>query len=490
MTGSTYVGVDVGTTMTKVALFAEDGSLDAVRRTPTPLRRPAPGLFEHDLDEVAAVVTGLLQETCEAAEGRVELVALTGQGDGLWLTDADGRAAGPAVSWVDARAGRTVARWQESGLTDRVFDRTGNAPFPGAGAAVLADLDEHAPAALDRAATATQCQHALHQLFTGERLATGSCAMLPLLDPVGGGYDEDVVDLLGLRARRGLLPELVDTPVATGRLAAAVAHRVGLPTGTPVVTGPYDLPAAAHGAGIVVPGDGLVILGSTLACQVLLDRVRPAGEPVGLTLRTADGRGWLRAMPAMVGTAGLDWLLGLVGAGADQLEELLAQGRDGGVRVLPFLSPAGERAPFAEAAARGVFEGVSLDTTPADLVRAYCESLAFVTRHCLEAAGLTGEVVICGGGAASATLVGLLADVLERPVCVLDDAEAAARGAVAAATGSAMTAVPRRRRVEPRQAGRHRDGYRDYLARVEEARAHWRRARTTTRGREISAHVR
>jgi xylulokinase/erythritol kinase len=226
---------------------------------------------------------------------------------------------------------------------------------------------------------------------------------------------------------------------------------------------------------VTAPGDGLLIVGTTLACLVLHDEVVPAGEPAGLTLRAADDRGYLRAMPAMVGTAGLDWVLALVGATHGELDALLATSRPGagGVGALPYLSPAGERAPFTDPHARGQLTGLSLATTPADLVRAYCEALGYAARHCFEAAGLTGSITICGGGSAGTSLVGLFADILDRPVAVAQEREVTARGAVLAALGDSPRGQPAAvTMVDPRRvnAAAYREGYHAYLDRGAPAR--------------------
>src|SRR5690606_10017060 len=102
-------------------------------------------------------------------------------------------------------------------------------------------------------------------------------------------------------------------------------------------------------------------------------------------------------------------------------------------RCLPYFSPAGERAPFVEPRMRGHFDGMTVQTEAADLVRATCEGIAYAARQCLEAAGLNGEVAICGGGAKSAVWLQMVADVLGRPVRVAPQPETGARGAVLSA---------------------------------------------------------
>ncbi|HEY3063438.1 MAG TPA: FGGY family carbohydrate kinase [Chloroflexota bacterium] len=465
------IGLDIGTTLTKAVVFGDRGEVLASRSAPTQLLRPAPGEFEVDLEQLTLAVLSLLRDL---ASPEIDLIALTGQGDGLWLLDAHARAVRPALTWLDGRGAAACDGWAASGVWDAVFRRTRNAPFPGAGAALLSALDATEPGLLEAATTATQCQHALFERLTGVRTATPSCATLPVLDPVAGDYDDETIRLLKLWHRRDLLPPISPTPLVRAPLADELADDLNLPRGTHVATGPYDLPAAALGIGTLAPGDGVLILGTTLACMVLEESVEPTDEPVGLTIRAADGNGLLRAMPAMVGTACLDWAMRLVGCRFDDLGRLLSESPPSarGVSALPFLAPSGERAPFADPAARAELTGLSLETTAADIVRAVCEALAFAARHCFAGAGLRGEVFVCGGGAASLELVQLFADVMERSLRITAIEEPAAFGAVQAATSTRRQAGRSGRLVKPR-AGRYSGHvFDDYLYRVKVAREH------------------
>jgi erythritol kinase (D-erythritol 1-phosphate-forming) len=290
---------------------------------------------------------------------------------------------------------------------------------------------------------------------------------VPFLDPATGDYADDLLELCGLAEHRRLLAPVQRPPMAP------------MADGTPVVAAPYDLPACAWGGGVTEVGDGLLIVGTTLACQVLADTVDTTGEPCGLTLATwTEGR-WLRAMPAMVGAAALDWVLALVGAGVGDLSELLAASPAGanGVTALPFFAEAGERAPFVAPHARARLDGLHVGVDRADVVRAVAEAIAYAARHCLTAAGLTGELVVCGGGAASRPWLQIFADVLGRPLRALSGDEVGARGAALAARqaiGLPGWAAPAGVVVEPGpQAARYADGFERYLRAVSHARDWW-----------------
>jgi sugar (pentulose or hexulose) kinase len=194
---------------------------------------------------------------------------------------------------------------------------------------------------------------------------------------------------------------------------------------------------------------------------------------------------WARVMPAMVGTPSLEWALVLTGSRREDVDALIAASApgSGGIVVLPFFAPAGERAPFVDPAARGQFVGVSLESTRAEVVRAVCEGIAYAVRHCLESAGLgaAAQVSLSGGGVRSAEWRQILADVLQRPLALARQPEVGARGAAMAALTAAgrpidvETWTKPDAIVEPRQnlASLYDEGFRFYRDRLDSARGRW-----------------
>jgi sugar (pentulose or hexulose) kinase len=101
-----------------------------------------------------------------------------------------------------------------------------------------------------------------------------------------------------------------------------------------------------------------------------------------------------------------------------------------GVVYLPYLSTAGIVSPFAEPNARGMFFGISADTTRADLMRAVYDGTALAMRDCFEAIGQpVEEVVLVGGGARSAFWAQAFADATGRRIVLPSGTEFGARGA-------------------------------------------------------------
>ena len=482
--GATTLGIDVGTSVTKAALFDEFGGVVAVATHPTHLHHPAPGHVEQDTDEVVASVAQVVATVRREAGGDVpSVVAVTGQGDGCWLVDADARPVRPAISWMDGRASGLLDRWRAEGVVESVYRLNGNALFPGSIAAVMSWLDAHEPESLDRSVTAAYCKDVVFQRLTGVRTTDRSDASLPFGNAGADGYSAEALAATGLSSRADLLAP-VAMPLPTAGVSRIGADELGLPEHTPVVAGPFDFPACAIGAGVVELGDGLMTVGTTLACQVVVGSIDTSGEPAGMNLATPQVGLRLRAMPAMAGSASLDWVLELLGIAHSELDPVLRSSRPGagGVEVLPYLAPSGERAPFVDPDARGQYGGIQLTTTRADLVRATCEGLAYAARDCFDAAGLSGRLVVCGGGARSRSWLEIFASVLGRPLHVARSPQVGARGAVLAALDAMGVAHDRRVwthaeavvEPDPVVARVYEDGYDRYRQLQDAARPLWR----------------
>lgn len=429
-----------------------------------------------------SAVGTVVSEVRAATDRTPVAVGITGQSDGLWLLDGQGHAVRPAISWLDGRGNAALRRWMDSGVYEAVFRRNGNAMFAGCQAPLMAALAETEPVTLERAATASYLKDGVLQRLTGVRVTEASDASLPFLDTRTQRYDPEILRLLNLERYERLLAPVAPRPGAAYPLNAAGAALTGLPEGLPVHAGPFDMPACAVGAGVTKVGDGIITLGTTLACQVMVDRVDTGGEPMGMTLCIPAAGRWLRAAPAMVGTASLDWVLSLVGTTPEGLEALLAESVPGahGVTALPYFAATGERAPFCDVSARGQLAGLSMGTTRADLVMAVCESVAYAARHCIEVAGFDGRLSVCGGGAGSRVWCQMIADVLQVPLHIARRPEVGARGAAMATTdviGIACDPEAWTRAegvIDPRSDAEHyQDGFAHYLEAVGAARTLW-----------------
>ena len=426
--------IDAGTTVIKTVAYDEEGRQVAIARRDTKVSRPLPGHSEQDMVEVWEAVRDTIGELAGELKGDITLVSLTGQGDGCWLVDERGHPTGPAILWNDGRGAVIVEEWRRSGILEEAFRINGSLGFSGLPHAILSWMKANDPARLESSRKALCCDGWLFYRLTGSMVADLSDASVPFLDLGTLTYSEELLGLYNLEWASRLLPDVVRDDDRVGRLSDDAAYEVGLPEGLPVVLAPYDIAATAIGVGAVSPGGACSILGTTLCTETVIDQVDTDGRPSGLTIPLGIPDLYLRAFPTLAGTEVIGWALGLLGLDTPQeLTELAAQAPPGaaGLIALPYLSPAGERAPFLDSAARGSLVGLELDHDRTHVARAVLEGLTMVIRDCLEAVGTRPERLgLSGGGASNELWCQLIADVTDTATIRTSDIEVGAKGGV------------------------------------------------------------
>ncbi|KEI46121.1 FGGY-family carbohydrate kinase [Saccharopolyspora rectivirgula] len=428
------IGIDAGTSVVKSVAYAATGTELAAAQRPTRVVRPHPGWSEQDMDEVLQAVLDTVTELTARLAEPVSALAITAQGDGCWLVDAAGRPTGPALLWNDARASAIIQRWETDGLLHELFASNGSAGFAGLPHAQLSWLAEHQPERISRSAAVLTCGSWLFSRLTGRICWDSSDASNPFLDIRTGQYSTDVLDKLDLGWAHRLLPDVVEGQQRVAPLQQAVAEQLRIPAGTPVVLAAYDVVSTALGAGATRPGQACTILGTTICAEVFSTDPHLDRPPIGMTLRTPAPDSWLLANATLSGTEVIEWVCRLLGLpNPEDLTDLAENARagSGGLLLLPYLSPAGERAPFHDPHARGSLHGLSLVHGPAEIARACLEGLAMVIHECLRANVVQpSEIRLTGGGAANRLWRQIIADVTGLPVVRTADAQAGAKGAV------------------------------------------------------------
>lgn len=427
--------IDAGTTVIKGVLFGHGGAAVGAARRDAVTLRPEAGHSEQDMAAVWAATAAVIAELAAIPGAAIEAIAITGQGDGAWLIDADGVPTGPAILWNDGRAGMLVEAWQEAGAVEADFAICSGRTFAGAPHAILAWLAAHDPERIARSATLLSCTGWLHFRLTGRRVMDRSDAALPFLRADGHAVRDDVWDRFGITDAARLLPQVIADGARAVPITPAAARDLGLDASVRVVIAPYDIGCMALGVGATEPGQACVILGTTICVETVLDTPDNAGAAIGITIPLFDRT--LRAFPTLAGCEVLDRMAILVGSASVAEFEALARTSSAGANgllLLPYLSPAGERAPFFDAEACGVLHGLQLTHDRSDIARTTFEALALVVADCLSVAPVAvDEIMVCGGGARSDLLCQSIADMTGCGVVRPRHQEIGARGALVAA---------------------------------------------------------
>lgn len=451
MSADIIIGIDAGTSVIKSVAFSTGGEQLAVAAIPNNYVTLANGGVEQDMARTwrdAAQTLKDLAQKIDNLNSRVIAIAVTGQGDGLWLIDEKGEPAAPAWLWLDSRAASIAEDFTRASGYAAHYERTGSGVNACQQNVQLVWLKRHAPEILDRAQSAHHCKDWLYFKLTGERVCDPSEANFTFGSYRSRAYAPQILDELGVPEAKRLLPPIVEGTEQAHGLSLEAATATGLAAGTPVILGYVDVVCTALGGGLFDREGrvGCSIAGSTgmhMRLAPSADQVRLNAERTGYTMAFPVPGMLAQTQSNMASTLNIDWLLDLArdvlkAHGVERNRRDLFAGLDDQVlerppgRLLyhPYISQAGERGPFLDAGARAQFTGLDASMGFADLMRAVFEGLALAARDCYAAMGpLPKDLRLTGGAARSKALRLLFASALDAPVRSVQREEAGAAGA-------------------------------------------------------------
>lgn len=400
------IGIDAGTSMIKGVAFSTNGEPLYYSSWQNKILRPKSGWQEQDLYATWKATSEVLKDITSKFNENEEVAALgvTGQGDGCWLIDEKGEPVRDAILWSDSRTDEIIDEWQSGFVGGQIYDICGNAQFPGSSLAILLWLRENKPKVIDDADTVFFCKDWLKYKLTETVTSDPSDMSLPYLDVEDVEYSSELFELVNASEFKDLLPPLVEPTDVVGRVTAEAEETTGVPEGTPVVSGMFDVPSSMYGSGVSEPGQGSSVVGTTSLNQLLLDTPDASPHGAGMTISLGLGGRWTRVMASMIGTPNLDWALKEIRGEQDYEAAAKEAGSvplgAEGVLYHPYLSASGERAPFLNTNARAQFIGLGPDHRQNHLIRAVYEGVALAMKDCYEHIPDTPDTVYVGGGGA------------------------------------------------------------------------------------------
>src|SRR4051794_31264818 len=430
------LGVDIGTTATKVVAFDADGREHASASAGYPLDQPHPGYAVQDPEAIRGAVVAAVAEAARAAGGRaaVKGMCFSAAMHTLLALDGDGRPLTPSITWGDTRAAAQAERLRAAPGGLELHRRTGTPLHPMSPLAKLVWFREEDPEVFEAARRWAGIKEYVVAGLTGEWLVDHSIASATgLLELATLDGAREALELAGIGPDR--LSALVPTTHVLGQLTADAARDLGLPPDCPVVVGASDGTLANLGVGAVRPGVAACSIGTSGALRVMGEA--PAVDPQGSVFCYAltPGR-WTVGGAINNGGVVLEWAHDALAPDvkdAPALLELAATAPPGsaGLLLLPYLL--GERAPHWSTDLRGAYVGLTREHHREHLVRAaiegVCLQLALVLDS-MRAAGVeVREMRATGGFARSDLWRQMLSDVLEMDVGYPEAPEASSFGA-------------------------------------------------------------
>ena len=430
-----FIGIDLGTSSTKLLLSDEAGNILNTVSRDYPLVFPHPGWSEQDpLLWWNACEEGIPELLMGFDASAVAGIGVAGQMHGLVVLDRDDNVIRPAILWNDGRTAAEVEYLNSVIGKQKLSELTANIAFAGFTAPKILWMKKNEPENSGRISRIMLPKDYVNYRLTGIHCCDYSDASgMLLLDVEHKCWSEEMLEICSISIEQ--MPELFESYQVVGTLRSDVAERLGLPVSVKVVAGAGDNAAAAVGTGTVGEGKCNISLGTSGTIFISSDHF--GVDPNNALHAFAHADGGFHLMGCMLSAASCNkWFCEDV-LGTDDYG-----GLQGGIRedrlgknhvyFLPYLM--GERSPINDTDARGTFLGMTMDTSRADMVQAVLEGVAFAIRDSFEVARSIGLKIdrtkICGGGFRSPLWKKIFANVLGIPLDMMKTEQGPGYGAV------------------------------------------------------------
>lgn len=410
-----YLGIDLGTSGVKVVLTDAESNVIASSGSKLVVDNPHPQWSEQSpqdwwnatLDAIATV-----RNEQPRAFRALRGVGLSGQMHGATLLDRSGNVLRPAILWNDTRAYAECIELEALVRDSRTI--TGNLAMPGFTAPKLLWLSKYEPAVFRSVQKVLLPKDYIAWRLTGEFVSDMSDASGTLWLDIGKrDWSDRMLAATGLS--RENMPRLVEGSDAAASLREDLRREWGIERSVTVCGGAGDNAASAIGVGVARPGDAFLSLGTSGVLFAVTARYAPNPTQAVHAFCHCVPRQWHQMSVILSAAASLHWLSGLLKISVAELVDIAPAGQSETAPVfLPYLN--GERTPHNDAAAKGVFYGMTAAHGAAHLAYSVMEGVAFAMADgyaALQDAGTTLDAAaFMGGGSRSAFWGRLCASVL------------------------------------------------------------------------------
>jgi xylulokinase len=480
------LGIDLGAGSMKAMLITPLGDVLGEASVPVQTHSPNSGWSEQDPDDwwqaVCTVCRGVL-DTAKVMPDCIVALSVSAGAHTQVLEDKNGRVIRRAILWNDQRAARETQDLREGTGDARILALGGNRANPTWTLPQMLWLKRQEPENFARVARLSLAKDWIRGRLTGDWTTDRIDAAGSLLSQAdGAAWSEELCGMIGWPMHT--LPPITHCTAQMGHLTAQAAAQTGLSRRTMVICGTSDTAAETFGAGMTVPGLGVIKLATAATVSVLSAQPSPGPTvinyphvmrdmfyTVAATNSCASAHKWLRdtffLRPDEDGGAAflaMDKAAGRIAPGAE------------GLFFHPYLN--GERSPHWDPLLRAEFAGIGFNHGPGHFVRALYEGIAYSLRDCFAALRTSGldftTARLIGGGAKSEVWQQIIADVLDVEIEIPASGDASFGAALIAGVGAGVFAsegdaaaaitIAARRTPNPVRAARYAQGHEIYGA--------------------------
>lgn len=441
------LGVDVGTTGCKAAVFSVTGDLLAVAYREYDIAAPQPGWAELDAVAVWEKVKATIREAVSLAGDLgappVRALAVSSLGEAVVPVSRDRRILGPSILNFDVRGAAYLDDLWERIDDVWLYEINGNTLGNHYGLTKLMWIKDQRPELYARTHKFLLWSSFVAYMLGAEAVVDYSLANRTLLfDLQAEAWSDEMLAIAGLD--RDKLPETAPSGTAVGTVAEGIAEELGLAPGVVITTGAHDQCANALGCGVIEEGHAVYGMGTFICITpVFAERADP-GVMMARGLNTEHHAVPNRYASFIYNQGGslVKWFRDTFAAeahaqaqaaGRDVYDQLFAEMPAGpsGLVVLPYFTTTGPPEFVSDAA--GTVAGLRLETERGAILKGIVEGATFYLKASVDTLPPTGIEIrdfrATGGGSKSDRWVQLSADIMARPFVRPVVTEAGALGA-------------------------------------------------------------
>lgn len=435
MSEKKLLGIDIGTTATKVIVIDTKGNFLAENQNPSSLISKKASWAEESpsvwWNNVCVCVSKILSEN-EINPADICGVGVSGMVPTLILLDKDGNVLRNSIQQNDARSSVEIDEFRKELDEEDVFQRTGSVITQQSIGPKLLWLRKHENNLLSKACHILGSYDYINYKLTGKIFVEKNWALESgLYDLNTKKWIPEIVDCSSIDI--SILPSIIESSSIIGSISKEAASLTSLLEGTPVIGGSADHISSAFSAGVKTPGDLLIKLGGAGDILLALDKLKH-NKKLFIDYHLIPNEYLINGCMASSGSL-VKWFQNSFSEimdykELDNLASSVPAGSDG-LFCLPYFI--GEKTPVFDPLARGIFWGVSLQHTRAHFFRSILEGISYGFLHHIKVINEMGEKVnrvrVTNGGAKSFLWKQITADVVGYPLEIVDKHPGSSLGA-------------------------------------------------------------
>lgn len=424
---NTYIGIDIGTSGTKILLVDNNGKILAQVTEEYEVYYPKEGWSEQNPSDWLLAIKRGIDKIFDGENKREDVkgVSFGGQMHGLVMLDENDQVIRPAILWNDGRTQKQTDYLNEVVGKEKLAALTANVAFAGFTAPKILWIKENEPENFNKIAKICLPKDYVAYMFTGTFSSDYSDAGgTLLLDVENKRWSKEMCEKCFVDI--AWLPKLYESYEVIGK----VKSEYNLPNAI-VTAGAGDNAAAAIGTGTVKNGDCNISLGTSGTVFISSNQFLVDDKNSLHAFPHATGGWHLMGCILSAASANKWWIKDILGAKYELPNDIEEKLGENSVFFLPYLM--GERCPHNDVNAKGTFIGMCQSTTKDEMSLAVLEGVAFALKDCIEVAKESSiavkKVTICGGGAKSLLWRKIIANVFNVEVSSVETEQGPGYGA-------------------------------------------------------------